>query len=449
MNTNRLSTQQLLGIKVQYRMPLFQRPQSWGQRDRNILWQDLMSVYQKWIDPNHASNRIPHFLGATVIQQVTAQPGDSTYLVIDGQQRLTNLWVILAVIRDQARDELNDWGTLNEEIQGLYITNQFVTGSKRQKLLLGALDQADLEQISNSEIPDHHSTLGKVYGDYRRKLKQANKDCGGLDLDTLKDCVVDGINVVSIVMEPSENPYQIFESLNAKGRRLTNADLVRNYILMQIDEKEQEDLYKSYWLPMEQEVVKNDKENDDSLTEFFARFLTSTSGIRVIEKHVYDTMKTRDGTNKGNGITTQSLVQDLHEHHRYFCQMRRILDHADAEVNKQLQYLADWKIDLADPLIMKVLQLEQDGRIPASELVEALAKLEGLIVRRFICQMPPRELGDPLARMAHEAPETDLTTWFKEQISTASLYPSDERFSEDFATYRSSKSKPESTEGGR
>ena len=121
MNADRLTTQLLLSSKVQYRMPLFQRPQSWSIRDRTILWEDLLSVYDRWGNPDQGADPRAHFLGATVIQQLPGQPLVHQYLVIDGQQRLTNLWVILAVIRDGAKNDSNDWGTLDEEIQNLYI----------------------------------------------------------------------------------------------------------------------------------------------------------------------------------------------------------------------------------------------------------------------------------------------------------------------------------------
>lgn len=445
MNADRITTHQMLFDSVQYQMPLFQRPQSWSAKDRTTLWNDLKSVYEHWTDGDQASLRRTHFLGATVVQHVSSQPGEFKYVVIDGQQRLTNLWVILAVIRDQARDRLEDWDTLDEEIHQLYITNRFGPTERRQKLLLGALDQTHLEKISNREVPDQRSTVGKIYGDYRRKLRQAVRDYDPLDLNAFKDCVVHGISIVNIVMEPHENPHHIFESLNAKGRSLTNGDLVRNYLLMQIHPTEQQELYNRFWLPMEKAVVRNDKENDDSLTQFFARYLTIVSGDRVIEKHVYDTMKEQDKLGKEQGATTQELIRDLHRHHQYFCQMRKIENHTDQEISDHLQYLADWKIDLADPLVMKLLQLNNDAKITKNDLVNALRMLETLIVRRFISGMPPRELAGPLAKMASDPKHTTFATWFKQSISIPSLYPTDETLSEKFVAYRSSNSKRQRT----
>ena len=443
MNADRLTTQLLLSSKVQYRMPLFQRPQSWSIRDRTILWEDLLSVYDRWGNPDQGADPRAHFLGAIVIQQLPGQPLVHQYLVIDGQQRLTNLWVILAVIRDGAKKDPNDWGTLDEEIQNLYITNQYEPPDKRQKLLLGSLDKAHLEQIADRQIPDPGSTLGKIYNDYRRKLRKADKDYGGLDLKKLTECVLGGMSVVSIVMQTEENPYQIFESLNAKGRRLTKGDLVRNYIMMRIEDSYQEGLHAQYWLPMEQAVMQNDKENDDSLTEFFARYLTVKSGSRVIEKNAYDAMRSRYETNKENAETTQDLIRDLHGHHRYFCQVKNKAGHSDKNVGRRLKYLADWKVDLADPFIMTVLQLQHDDQISVSDLQETLAMLEALLVRRFICQMPPRELGDPFARMAHDPDlgSIGLPAWFGKEIAARNLSPDAAVFSKSFTDYRSSNSK--------
>ena len=117
--------------------------------------------------------------------------------------------------------------------------------------------------------------------------------------------------------------------------------------------------------------------------------------------------------------------------------------HSDDNVGRRLKYLADWKVDLADPFIMMVLQLQHDGQISVSELQETLAMLEALLVRRFICRMPPRELGDPFARMAHDPDlgSIGLPAWFRNEIAARNLSPDAVVFSKSFTDYRSSNSK--------
>lgn len=446
MNPNQLITSDLLRNGVQYQVPLFQRPQSWTKTNRNALWEDLMSLYDRWDEPAQTTNLHQHFLGAVVLQQQVGQPTLNRYLIIDGQQRLSNLWVILAVIRDQANKDVDTWGTLAEETQNIYITNHYEPEETRYKLLLGSQDQKHLKAITNGQPPEKNSALGKIYDDYNRKLNAAGKTRNGINLKQLRDCVLGGMTVVSIVMQENENPYHIFASLNAKGRQLTKADLIRNFIMMQIDgQGNQEDLYQQYWLPMETRITSKDKEDADSLTEFFARYLSIMAGRRVISKNVYEEMCERHNTNKLEGQDTPDLLQDLHRFHIYFTQVKSITDHKSADVSKQLKYISDWKIDLADPFLMRAIQLESEGHIATSDLLETLNMVQSLIVRRFICGRPPRELGDLFARMARRAPGPQFTDWFKSEVKSLDIYPDDQSFERSMSDYRSSNSKRQRT----
>lgn len=120
--------------------------------------------------------------------------------------------------------------------------------------------------------PPDSSRILQAYRFFAEKIGEPHGD-RRLDLEHLERVVVSGIEVVSITLGEAENEYRIFESLNAKGRPLTQADLLRNYIFMRIPAAHQEQTYRELWLPMQANL------GDAGLADFF-RHLES---IRQLE----------------------------------------------------------------------------------------------------------------------------------------------------------------------
>ena len=229
----------MLNGQQQYVVPLFQRSYSWKQDQWETLWLDIMEVYESDVETEH-------FLGSIVtLGQIGRGPELITpYILIDGQQRITTLCVLLGAIRDIARGVAPDLAT---QIHALYLTNQLMTGLDRFKILPTQVDRAAFFEIIDNPNESATSRMAQAFSYFLRKLRAGD----GIDLANLQRVVLDKLNLVSIKLAQSDNAYRIFESLNAKGMRLTQSDLLRNYFFMRLPIGEHELLYNSVWSPMQ------------------------------------------------------------------------------------------------------------------------------------------------------------------------------------------------------
>ena len=260
MQAKETKLQDIIEGTKQYIIPLFQRTYSWTHKEWEVLWKDIMELYSS-DDPK------PHFIGSIVnLPTVSVPEGVSKYLLIDGQQRLTTIFVILAILRDMA--EASGKPRFSKEIHETLLVNAFKEELDYFKLLPTQADRGIFEKIINkTPLNGDNTPLVAAYGYFERKLKQES-----LDIEKLKKVVANYFSVVSIVLDGNDNPHLVFESLNAKGRPLTQADLIRNYFFMRIHVKTQEDVYKTYWLPMQQLL-------GDRLTEYIRHYLMVNGAI--------------------------------------------------------------------------------------------------------------------------------------------------------------------------
>ena len=272
MKASETKFQSIIEGTQQYIAPLFQRAYSWGKKEWEVLWDDLIFLCE---------NEEPksHFIGSIVtIPTISVPEGVAKYLLIDGQQRLTTIFILLTLLRDTAKANGNE--ELAAEIHQTMLVNYFKKGIDHYKLLPTQVDRSafqSLLDVSRENIP---SQILECYLFFNRKLKR-----GSVNLLTLNKAITSRLSVVSIVLDRDDNPHLVFESLNAKGRVLTQADLIRNYFFMRIHVDKQEEVYSLYWHPMQEEL-------DEDLTEFIRHFLMR-NGVFVNKGDVYFTLKDR------------------------------------------------------------------------------------------------------------------------------------------------------------
>jgi uncharacterized protein with ParB-like and HNH nuclease domain len=245
----------------QYVIPLFQRTYSWTKKEWEILWKDLIELCE-------TENRRTHFIGSIVNMPTVSVPeGVTKFLLIDGQQRLTTIFIILTLLRNKARE--NQKEKLAEEINNTLLVNQYKEGNDYFKLMPTQIDRESYKNIINGKSNETENQITIAYSFFDKKLKQIN-----VEHDKLKDIITTYLSVVSIVLDVDDNPYLVFESLNAKGKPLTQADLIRNYFFMRIHIDMQDEVYNSYWQPMENRLK-------DNLTEYIRHFLMMDGNIIV------------------------------------------------------------------------------------------------------------------------------------------------------------------------
>ncbi len=369
MQASQTKLRQLIEGTKQYVVPLFQRPYSWSERQWKMLWSDIREKAQ------HSDAR-PHFFGSIVTTPAKTVPeGVGKFLLVDGQQRLTTIQIMLAALRDVAKETGNT--RLSDRIQGEYLENKYETEFERLKVLPTQDDRDSFRAIiENRDIPDDR--LGQCYQFFRTCLLRISE----ADLDSYHLATVDRLTMVSITCDDQDNPQLIFESLNAKGEKLTPADLIRNFLLMKIHVNEQERVFLKYWLPIQQTL-------GSELTEFVRHFLMKEGKILKNEE-VYFELK--DRLANSNSTEAESFLEDLNRHGLIYHKFIHPQSESDIELSHRLEPFKRLKVTVVYPLLLRLFDALESGRLTRLQIIECLWILESFIIRRSVCKKPSNEL---------------------------------------------------------
>ena len=369
MQASETKVRQLVEGTKQYVVPLFQRPYSWTEKQWKTLWVDVLEK------AHHADGR-PHFFGSIVTTPAKSVPqGVGKYLLVDGQQRLTTVQVLLAAIRDTA--EFLGATLLRDRIAGQYLANLYETGDEQLKVLPTQDDRPAFRAvIRRNEIPA--GRLRNCYEFFRNQLARMSAD----ELDSIHLASVDRLSVVSITCDEHDNPHLIFESLNAKGEKLTPADLIRNFLLMQIHVSDQDRLFKAYWLPIQQAL------NAD-LTEFVRHYLMKEGKI-LREAEVYFELKDRLASS--TPAQAEAFLKDLHRHGMFYARFVDTRAESDFEIAAYFDRIRRLKVTVAYPFLLRVFDAFETGLLSKDQLLQTLDILESFIIRRAVCNVPTNQL---------------------------------------------------------
>ena len=270
----------------QFVIPIYQRAYSWSERECRQLWDDIIRT-------GETESINAHFVGSIVyiekgIYQITSQ---SPLLVIDGQQRLTTISLLLAALADkleqlpQGEQELID-GFSPRKLRNYYLLNPEEEGDRNYKLILSKTDKDSLIAIAGSkESPKNPSMrIMKNYGYFQKWIEDYAENLEFLCKGIAKLIVVD-----IALSRNQDNPQLIFESMNSTGKELTQADLIRNYILMGLDITQQTKLYENYWRPME--IDFGQEAYSLNFDGFMRHYLTVKTGKISKISEVYEAFK--------------------------------------------------------------------------------------------------------------------------------------------------------------
>ncbi len=262
----------------QFVIPIYQRLYSWKKEQCEQLWDDIIKI-----GGNDKANG--HFIGSILYVRVD-DTHYSPLLIIDGQQRLTTITLLFIALRDHLNDEdefLKKFS--HQKIQNRYLINSDEKGDKKFKLILSEPDRDTLLSLidENKRKPSEPSL--KIVENFKLFEKWIRKNTDKLET------IFKGLEKLMIVWialkKEKDDPQLIFESMNSKGIELTQADLIRNYIIMETEVKKQEDFYNQYWRAMEEDF----KQNEKLFNRFVRHYLTiKTREIPNINK-VYGAFK--------------------------------------------------------------------------------------------------------------------------------------------------------------
>ena len=409
MQASETKLQQIIEGTKQYVVPLFQRPYSWKKSEWQVLWDDLIELCE-------SENPRTHFMGSIVTIPTNSIPeGVSKYLLIDGQQRLTTIFILLCAVRDHAKQIEDE--QLAAKIDNTILVNPYEKGLDYYKLQPTQVDRDVFHKLIRSEEQDQNWEILECYNFFLKKIKQFR-----IDIYKIQKVICSNLSIVSVVLSADDDPYLVFESLNAKGRALTQADLIRNYFFMRIHADSQELIYEKYWQPM-QDIL------GDNLTEFIRHYLTK-NGIDVKQSETYFQIKER--INQGDALPH---LQDLHKFANYYSRLLTPEREDNLRIRKYLTRIDRLEVATVYPFLLNCYDEWMQGRISEAEFIEIFQILENFILRRFVCNVQTRGLNRIFALLYSQvAKDTAIaTSSFIDRLKIALQskdYPKDAEFKE-------------------
>ena len=370
----------------QFIIPIYQRTYSWGISECQQLWEDIIRT---------GSNEkiYAHFIGSIVyIQQgIYSVSATSPLLVIDGQQRLTTISLILeALARRVGNSEPID-GFSAKKIRHYYLLNPLEDAEKAFKLILTQTDKDSLlALLKERNWPSNNSLrIKENFEFFEEKIKAL-----GNELDVL----CDGLSKLMIVdlslTHDVDNPQLIFESMNSTGRELSQADLIRNYILMGLQPNHQTRLYQEYWRPME--LSFGQVAYDEHFDGFMRHYLTIKTGKIPRIRDVYKAFKAYSKEPEISDLGVDELVKDIYLFSTYFCAMA-LGKEKDKGLAEAFRDLRDLKVDVAYPFLLELYHDYKNGSLTKQELIEVVRLVESYVFRRVVCNIPPNSLNKTFA----------------------------------------------------
>lgn len=419
------------GGDVQYVLPIFQREYAWEEDEWRTLLDDVIETYHESENAHHE-----HFLGSlVVIEENIKKTLFLSYTLVDGQQRLISISLLLCALRDSLEDS-----SVSKQIDK-YLLNADEHGQLRYKIFPTAKydDRQAYRAIIDGESAEGlRSRVGKAYSFFRSEICEllANPM---IESRRLYSCILSSMYIVFIELDRTDKPYKIFESLNHKGKALTEADLVRNYTAMRLPAARQHQLFHAHWskiedLLSEQELTARIPE----LTAFLRHYLALRSGELPREDRVYVSFRDRVEKHlKADDDKFIDEIQSLHRFAGYYDKLLRPTKEPQSSVQVQLERLNVLQATTAYPLLMHFYHLFDIEVIGSEEFVLLLRVIENFLVRRFLAGEPTNYHNSMFTSLAHELmSKNEQSATSLEAALAVRNYPSDNRLRQRLAWNR-------------
>ena len=365
-----------------------------------------------------------HFIGSIVyvaegLSQVSQQ---APLLVIDGQQRLTTVLLLIKALAQALGDDEPVDGFSAPKLNEYYLTNHLEKGDRYFKILLSQTDNSSFQAIiRDTHQPSEPSLcVTQNFALFNKLLRDTSKSdlatvCRGLDKLVLVDITLD---------QHKDNAQQIFESMNSTGKELSQADLIRNFVLMGLEQESQTNLYNDYWRPMEKDF--GQEAYGTQFNSFMRHYLTVRTGTIPREHEVYKAFKDYS-SEQGQG---EALVKDIHTFAGYFCALALGAEQ-DATLRRVFQDLRELKAGVAYPLLLRLYADYANNKLSAADLVAAVRLVESYVFRRAICNIPTNSMNTTFASFGKSLQENRYLESLQEHFCSLPSYrrfPRDEEF---------------------
>lgn len=411
------------GSDKRFIIPLYQRNYDWKEENCEQLFQDLMKL--------HNSDRKSHFFGSIVS---SVQSGTEDRFIIDGQQRITTVSLLLIAMVNAKKEGLIEAtdAKLVEKIFKRYLVDEYQEDERKVKLKPIKKDMQAFDALLYKPKDQYikESNVTRNYDFFYDKITRA-----GLTLDELFE-TIKKLEVINIRLDEDDDPQLIFESLNSTGLDLSEADKIRNYLLMSLAPVEQDNLYTRFWNPIE-EFTKYEP------SSFVRDYLTMKQGkIGRIDKIYFIFKEYAEVAN----IDRATLLEDMYHY-------AKIYNHVDTakvgtdKLNRKLNQLRTLDSTIAYPFFMAFFDYASKVELAETEIYQVLDVIETYWARRIICNLPSNALNKVFATLHRDVLNyvdkssgystnsyIDVLTYVLLKKGGSSVFPSDDEVKGDFKT---------------
>ncbi|KJS20297.1 MAG: hypothetical protein VR72_15150 [Clostridiaceae bacterium BRH_c20a] len=387
MEANKIKLLEFIGSsKRTFNIPVYQRNYDWKEEHCRRLFFDIEQIASKNFEAQH-------FLGTIVYVVGSAQPNFMEFIVIDGQQRITSIMLLIKALHDLLEDF-----DLKEDIFETYLINKRAPETLRIKLKPIESDMRAYDNVMQNNATPNNSNIIRNYYLFRQLI--ANSNCSPKTLYN----ALNNVEIVYIALDKdkkSENPQLIFESLNSTGLSLTQADLIRNFLLMNHEYEEQKRLYKNYWLKIEDYLP------NAIISDFVRDYLTMKNGSIPTKDKVYITFK--DYVRENKQYDEEGILEELVTYAEYYSWLINC-NSPYQNLNDLLQQLQQIKSTVTYPALIYIFEdCFTYKKMEIDNTEKILRIILSYLYRRIICEYPTNALSKIFAHLANDLAKLMLT----------------------------------------
>ena len=357
------------GSDNRYIIPVYQRNYDWKPKQCEQLFNDLVQIIKK--------DRKSHFFGSIVTS--AANKGDkSDYLVIDGQQRITTISILFTAMVNLMKSGLveADDKRLAEKIEKKFLVDEYQTEDRKLRLKPIKDDCVSFDKLITNDPTEfvESSNITQNYYYFENRIKKNE-----ISIDDLYEAIF-RLEIIDIFLDKEDNPQLIFESLNSTGLDLTEGDKIRNFILMGLDAKTQENYYEQYWNKIE-------KCTDYNVSGFIRNYLTLIQKKIPNINNVYFTFKeyVLDKMDIENEEDCETILKEM----LYYAQIYNKIISAENDpkdvISSILYRLNNIEMTVSYPFLLAMFGHELRKEITSLDVEITLKAIESYIFRRIMC----------------------------------------------------------------
>ena len=365
--------------KTQFVIPVYQRNYDWVDAQCKQLFEDIIDIGKK--------ENETHFIGSIVFihDGVYTSSEVTPLVVIDGQQRLTTITLLYLALYHYAKEK-GDKGKA-AEINETYLINKFVSlDDSKLKLKQTDNNTKAFKYLLSDNKPEDYGEYSRVIENYTFFKKRITED----NFDTIQKGLKKLLFVEISLERGKDDPQRIFESLNSTGLELSQADLIRNYILMGLEPKKQINIYNKIWFIIEGNA-KDEIKKQSRVSEFIRDYLTIKNKKIPVKSKVYLEFKNKF-KNRDDDFY-ENILNEIKNYSKHYNKLINPSKEKDKAIQKELQFINRLEINVSYPFLLSVYDDYTNEVIDKGTFLKVLKLVQSFTFRRFILSLPSNALN--------------------------------------------------------